>query len=74
MNQQGPALNFGEASIECPMCKSRSWTIFQHRVQCCRCGLCYATPNICALPTVLMQNTVPSLEVVKALEIFDGQE
>lgn len=63
-----------ESLIECPMCQSRSWTIFQHRVQCCRCGLSYAVLNIGFLQTSLIPQTIPTPEVLMALRVFEGKE
>jgi len=60
--------------VKCPTCASKSWTIYMHKISCCRCGLSYSTPNISFLKTNVISGTIPSSEVIKALEILDGPE
>lgn len=74
MSAPDKRVNNQEPYVECPMCRSKAWTIYMHKVQCCRCGLSYATPYITFLQMALIAETVPPPEVVRALEILDGPE
>lgn len=73
---QGLIPNSMEPNVKCPACKGKSWTILSltNRIQCCRCGLCYIIPNLSTASTILIPETIPSPEVISALDIFEGIE
>lgn len=66
--------NIVEPYVQCECCQSKSWIIHTFRIECCRCGASYQTPNISSIPIRLIANSVPSKEVLSALEILDGPE
>jgi len=67
-------LGIVEPRVECNICRSKAWVIHTNRIECFRCGVSYQTPNISSIPTNLIVNSIPSKEVLKAMEILDGPE